>query len=63
MLNASNALKLFGLKLLFEAINNPNRAKRIKELYNFTYIDFIALTGKYDIFATELIQNLLISSC
>ena len=52
--NASNALKLFGLELLFEALNNPDRVRNIKELY-----DFISLTGKYDIFSVELIPSLM----
>jgi hypothetical protein len=32
--------------------------KKINELYGFTHKDFLALTGKYDVFATELKSNL-----
>lgn len=50
--------ELFGLTLLFEALNNPVRAKKIKELYNFTHLDFIELTAKHDVFSVEVIRNL-----
>lgn len=56
--DGSNVLIFFGLQLLFETLNNPERAKKIKELYDFTYIDFIALTGRYDLFSIELIPTL-----
>jgi glycosyltransferase involved in cell wall biosynthesis len=56
--NASNAQKLFGLKMIFEALSNPGNAKKIKELYGFTYNDFIILTGKYDVFATVALPDL-----
>ena len=46
--------QLFGLNLLFKALNDPKRARRINEIYGFTHKDFIALTAKYDIFSTEL---------
>ena len=45
--------KLFGLELLFEALNDPARAKKIKELYNFSHQDFIQLSAKYDVFSVE----------
>ena len=45
--------KLFGLRLLFEAINDPERAKNIEELYGFGNSEFTALSAKYDIFAIE----------
>jgi GT2 family glycosyltransferase len=50
--------KLFGLMLLFEAINNPVREKKIRELYNFSRLDFIELTGKHDVFSVEVIRDL-----
>ena len=45
---------LFGIKLLFDAINDPDRARKINQLYGFSQKDFITLTAKYDVFSTEL---------
>jgi len=47
-------VKLFGLELLFEALNDPERARSINNLYKFSYQDFIALTAKHDVFLVEL---------
>ena len=46
--------KLFGLQLLFEALNSPNRAREIESLYNFTQRDFLILTARHDPFSIEL---------
>ncbi len=48
---------LFGLDLLFEAMSDRERAARIKRLYGFDYKDFVALTGRYDIFAGEALAE------
>ena len=56
--NTSNGIKLLGLQLLFEALNDPGRARKINELYRFSHKDFIALTAKYDVFSVELIADL-----
>ena len=53
-----NYVKLFGLRLLFEALNDSRRAQKIKELYRFTHTDFVGLTAKYDVFSAELIPAL-----
>jgi len=50
--------ELFGLSLLFEALNDPIRARNINHLYNFTNRDFVALTAKHDVFSVESIINL-----
>lgn len=50
--------ELFGLSLLFEAINDPIRARKIYHLYNFTNRNFVALTAEHDVFSIELITNL-----
>jgi glycosyltransferase involved in cell wall biosynthesis len=50
--------ELFGLSLLFEALNDSGRANRIHELYGFTHSDFIVLTGKHDIFSKLWIEEL-----
>lgn len=44
---------LFGQNLLFELISNPETAKYLKEQLNFTYLDFIKITGSNDIFGVE----------
>jgi len=50
--------RLFGLELLFDLMNDPDRARQVEELYGFTHKDFIALEGKYDVFSLELIEQL-----
>lgn len=50
--------RLFGLELLFEAVSNPERARRIETLYGFTYMDFISLTTQHDVFSFELVAQL-----
>ena len=50
--------KLFGLTILLEAVNNPARAERLRELYGFTPNDLIVLTGRHDIFSIELTADL-----
>jgi glycosyltransferase involved in cell wall biosynthesis len=46
--------QLFGLNLLFDAINDPERMKTLNECYGFFHKDFIGLTARYDIFSSEL---------
>ena len=46
--------QLFGLNLLFKALNDPKRMKMINERYGFFHKDFIELTANYDIFSIEL---------
>lgn len=45
--------ELFGLILLFEALNDPGRATRIEALYGFTNKDFVALNREHDVFAIQ----------
>ncbi len=49
---------LFGLTLLFEALNDPDRSSRIAALYGFTQKDFAELSARYDVFSFELVANL-----
>lgn len=42
-----------GLKWLFDLINDKTRYKRISELYSFSYMDFIRLTGEFDVYYVE----------
>jgi hypothetical protein len=44
--------RLFGLQLLFDALNDPERRARIADLHGFTHRDFIGLTATHDVFAT-----------
>jgi glycosyltransferase involved in cell wall biosynthesis len=45
--------ELFGLNLLFEALNDPKRATAIEALYGFTNKDFVPLTVEHDIFSIQ----------
>jgi len=51
-------VNLFGITLIFEALDDKNRMRRIFDLYNFSYTDFIELTAKHDIFSVEPVRNL-----
>ena len=57
--DTNNVEKLFGLQLLCDALNDPDRAMKINDLYGFSSKDFIVLTAKYDIFSVELITGLI----
>jgi len=48
-----NITHLFALDLLFEALNDPERAKKVNELYGFTHKDLLALTASQDVFSVE----------
>jgi glycosyltransferase involved in cell wall biosynthesis len=58
---AYNITRLFGLNLLFNLMNEPDSARQVEEIYNFTYKDFIALEGKYDVFFLEAVEQLKLS--
>jgi len=42
--------RLFGLDLLYRLLTVPATARRIAELYNFDYLDFINLSGEQGLF-------------
>jgi len=44
-----NAWQL-GLKWLFDLLNDKTRYKSIRELYSFSYTDFIRLTAEFDVY-------------
>jgi glycosyltransferase involved in cell wall biosynthesis len=50
--------QLFGLNLLFEALNDPFRATQLKEYHGFSKKEFVALTAKYDVFSVEELELL-----
>jgi glycosyltransferase involved in cell wall biosynthesis len=49
--------ELFGLNLLFEALNDPGRAQILDELYGFSNKDFVPLTVKHDVFSIQLVAE------
>jgi glycosyltransferase involved in cell wall biosynthesis len=49
--------ELFALNLLFEALNDPQRAQVIEKLYGFANKDFVPLTVKHDIFSIQLLAE------
>ena len=49
--------QLFGLNLLFKAINDPNRMKKISKLYGFNQKEFFDLAAHYDVFSIELARQ------
>ncbi len=49
-----NITYLFGLTLLFEALNDSGRASKIAKLYDFNQQDFFKLSARQDIFSVEL---------
>jgi len=50
--------QLFGLNLLFSALNDRDRFNKINRLYNFGVNEFIELTAKYDVFSIERLKTL-----
>lgn len=50
--------KLFGLNLLFEALNDPKRASKLEEHYHFDEKLFLNFTGNLDIFSVEIVNSL-----
>lgn len=53
-----NITHLFGLTLLFEALNDLSRSSKIAKLYNFNQQDFFKLSAQQDIFSVELLPKL-----
>lgn len=53
-----NILKLFGLELLFELLNNPQSQKHVEEIYGFRIQDYFEYIGKHDVFSIELARQL-----
>jgi len=49
---------LFGLNLLFDALNDPNRSSKLKKFLGFDQKSFFELTAKHDVFSTEIIRKL-----
>ena len=51
------ATELFGLSILFEALNDPPWAARLKELYGFASRDLIELSARHDIFGADRVTR------
>jgi glycosyltransferase involved in cell wall biosynthesis len=54
----NNVIKLFGLNLLFDAINTPERAEQLMKFLNFDKETFKELTAKHDVFSSEDLSRL-----
>jgi len=50
--------RLFGLNILYNLLGDPERSRRIYELYGFTHKDFCALNAANDLFSTERLHPL-----
>ena len=50
--------RLFGAELLLDLFRDPKSAIETRSLYGFDYRDFIAETGKCDVFSLEQVGNL-----
>lgn len=50
--------KLFGLNLLFDALNDPYRSAKLEKYQNFDQNTFFKLTAKHDIFSYENLRRL-----
>lgn len=46
--------QLLAIDILFDILNNPVRREAIEEIYGFSSNDFIAITGRYDLFSCQL---------
>jgi len=51
--------ELFGLQVLFEALNDPSRARKIRKLYDFDVNKFRELSGGHDVFSFLQLPALL----
>jgi hypothetical protein len=54
----NNQTRLFGLNLLFDALNDPERASKLRKYHGFTKKEFVKLSGENDVFSIEEIRNL-----
>ncbi len=52
-----NAWQL-GLKWLFDLLSDATLSQKIKKLYSFSYLDFIRLTGEFDVYAFRSLYEL-----
>jgi len=52
--------KLLAIDILFDILNNPSRRQAIEKIYGFSSNDFVAITGRYDLFSRE--ENLKLRS-
>jgi glycosyltransferase involved in cell wall biosynthesis len=42
-----------GLKWLFDLLNDKTRCIKVRELYSFSYMDFVRLTAQFDVYSAE----------
>lgn len=48
--NMQSYTRLYGISLLYKVLNDPTKAKILKDHYQYTMRDFMDFNGKYDIF-------------
>lgn len=46
------------MDILFDILNNPVRKQVVEQVYGFTSIDFIEITGRYDIYSRQTVVSL-----
>ncbi len=56
--NSPPWVKLFGIETLFELLSDASASEKIRSLYHFESRDFIAITGKIDLFFLESVAYL-----
>jgi glycosyltransferase involved in cell wall biosynthesis len=54
--------QLLAIEILFDILNNPARRQAIEKVYGFSLGDFIALTGRCDVFSRQELFNLTVES-
>jgi GT2 family glycosyltransferase len=54
-----NFFKYFGLRQLWEILNDENKAKKVQKIYGFSNLDFIELTARHDVFSATILPALI----
>jgi len=57
-ISPEKTIQLFGLNLLYDALNDDTRARKLEKYQQFNLKEFVKLTGNIDIFSNEMINSL-----
>ena len=57
--HTQSAFQKFGLEVLYDSLRNQSQASKLKKLYNYDERNFIADTGKYDVFGVRFQHHIL----
>ena len=57
-ISPEKTIQLFGLNLLYDALNDDTRASKLEKYQQFNLKEFVKLTGNIDVFSNELIHTL-----